>query len=88
MEAKVTNNRLGFLQCWDRVAELPLFKIGPPVDHDGEKERRIELRCPSCEFLGRRRVVLEHERDGRIEQDLGRQRIQFDRALEMPDCLV
>jgi transposase len=28
----------------DRVAELPHFKIGPPVDHDGEEERRIELR--------------------------------------------
>ena len=54
----------------------------------GKKIRRIELRCPPCEFLGRRGVPLEHERDGRIEQDLRRQRIQFDRARALGDRFV
>ena len=51
----------------------------------GKKICRIELRCPPCELLGRRRVPLEHERDGRIDEDLWRQRIQFDRARALGD---
>src|SRR5258708_4840165 len=65
--------------------ELPHLEVGPSVDHDGEEVCRIEFRCPPSESLGRLRIPLEHERDGRIDEHLWRQRIQFDRACALGD---
>ena len=56
-------------------------------EHEGNEERRVELRRPSGQALHRRDIALEQRRHGGIDEGLG-ERVQLLGALALGDGLV